>query len=254
MLLLAILATTDVDEAMRAATRLTPGEGRISLDAWIAANPASPDVPLARFWQAQSFVRESRFSDADRVLEGLSDIPGDLKWDARVLRADLLLAQHRWSAAEHAYAAIAAPAGSRWEYEARTRTELARSGGHRQLAVWITLAALLGVAGWRAASLRRALWPPPEELLFAAPLLVVALIAAAPRPSDERLAILSVALSAAPLLWINGAYLRARALKPMRRAGEALLGVAQASGVLFCAVVLSGLWDSVVNTWMAGVE
>jgi len=254
MLLLAILATNGVDDAMRDATRLSPDQGRAYLDAWIAANPDSPGVGLAHFWQAQSYVRESRFDDADRILEGLTTFAGDLRWDAQVMRADLLLAQRRWFAAEHAYAAITAPHGSRWEYEARTRAEVARSGGRRQIGVWLTLAALVGLTLRRAMRLRGGLWPPPEELLFAAPLLAVMIIAAAPRPPDERFAVFYVAFAAAPLLWVNGAWLRARPLRPLGRAGEALLGIAQACGVLFCAVVLSGLWDSVMNTWMAGVE
>jgi hypothetical protein len=244
----------DVDEAMRQATRVPPADGRALLDAWVAGHPGSAGVPLARFWQAQSLVRESRFDQADLLLEQLVTTSSDLKWDAALLRAELLLVQRRFSAAEHAYRTLAAPAGSRWEHEARSRAEQARVAGLRERAVWAALLALLVLATYRAASARRALWPPPAELIFAAPLLAVLAIAAAPRSADERFAVLAVAFGAAPLLWINGAYLRARSLRPLRRVAEAMLGVAQAAGVLFCAIVLSGLWDSVVNTWMAGVE
>jgi hypothetical protein len=248
------IADADVDEAMRQATRASPAEGRALLDTWVAAHADSPAVPLARYWQAQSFVRESRYDDADRVLAGVESAPTDIRWDARLMRADLQLAQRHWSEAEASYRAVGAPAGSRWEYEANRRGEVARSSGQRQHGVWLIVAALLGLALFRVVSLRRALWPPPEELVYAAPLLVVMAIAAAPRVPEERFAVLAVAFAAAPLLWINGAWLRARPLPPLRRAGEAVLGLAQAAGVVFCAVVVSGLWDSVVNTWMAGVE
>jgi hypothetical protein len=255
MLAASALADADnIDDAMRQATQVSPAEGRAQIDAWIAAHAGSPSVPLARYWQAQSFVRESRYDDADRVLAGIESAPTDIHWDARLMRADLQLAQRHWSKAEAAYRAIGAPAGSRWEYEANARGEIAQSSGRREQGVWVTLAAILALALYRAASLRRALWPPPEELVFAAPLLVVLAIAAVPRVPEERFAVLAVALGAAPLLWIHGAYLRARPLRPLRRLGEAALGIVQAAGVVFCAVVVSGLWDSVVNTWMAGVE
>jgi hypothetical protein len=250
----AALADSNIDEAMRQATQVSPAEGRAQIDAWVAAHAGSPSVPLARYWQAQSFVRESRYDDADRVLAEIESAPTDIHWDARLMRADLQLAQRHWSKAEAAYRAVGAPGGSRWEYEANARGEIARSSARREEAVWVTLAAILALALYRGVSLRRALWPPPEELVFAAPLLAVLAIAAVPRVPEERFAVLAVALGAVPLLWVHGAYLRAHPLRPLRRVGEAVLGIAQAAGVVFCAVVVSGLWDSVVNTWMAGVE
>jgi hypothetical protein len=253
-LLLLVLAADpdDVDQAMREATALSPAAGRAHVQEWIAAHRGAPGVATARFWLAVSFASESRFVDADLLLAALVSEGSSVKWDAALLRADLELQQRHWAIAEDEYRAIAAPKGSRWEYEASERAEVARWAGLRQHAMWGLLAGLVTLAAWRTYRGRRALWPPPEEVLWAGPLLVLMLAAALPRAPEERSAIALIALGGFVLLWVNGAWLKVHELSFSARVRESLLGLAQAAAALYCAIIASGLWDSVMNTFAAG--
>jgi hypothetical protein len=244
----------DVDQAMREATALPPTAGRAHVQEWIDAHRGAPGVAIARFWLAGSFASESRFVDADRILAALVSEGSSVKWDAALLRADVELQQRHWATAENEYRAIAAPKGSRWEYEASERAEVARWAGWRQHVMWGLLVGLVTLTLWRAYAGRRALWPPPEEVLWVGPLLLLMLAAALPREAEERSAIAGIALGGLVLLWANGAWLKVHPLSFAARAREAVLGLAQATAVLYCAIVASGLWDSVMNTFAAGPE
>ncbi len=244
----------DVDEAMRAAIRAGPQLGRLNMEQWIAAHPGSPDVDRARFWQANSWADAQGYVEADRILTDLVARDSLLKWDAALLRADLELKQQHWGLAEERYREVRAPDGSRWAYEAREREEVALWGGRRRAAMWLLTALLLAFCVARGVIARRELWPPPEEALWTAPILFLIALAALPRDAVERSGVLGAAFAGFVLLWVNGAYLKSRPLNAPRRVMEALLGLAEVAAALYCAIVASGLWDSVANTFAAGPE
>jgi hypothetical protein len=56
------------------------------------------------------------------------------------------------------------------------------------------------------------------------------------------------------VLWANGVYLRARPPRAARRLVETALGLAQAAAVLYCAVVLNGVWSKFYETLVMGAE
>jgi hypothetical protein len=244
----------DVDDAMRAAVRAGPQAGRLRMEQWIAEHPASPDVDRARFWQANSWADARAYAEADRILADLEARDSPLKWDAALLRADLELQQQRFGLAEERYREVQAPEGSRWAYEARERADVARWGGRRREAMWCLLGLLLALCVARAVLARRVLWPLPEEAVWTAPIFLLIAVAALPRDSVERAGVLAAAFAGFTLLWVNGAYLKSRPLSPPRRIMEAWLGLAQVAAALYCAIVASGLWESVANTFAAGPE
>jgi len=100
----------------------------------------------------------------------------------------------------------------------------------------------------------RALWPIPDELAYPLPVLLVILLASIALERPERMAVITLCTSAIALLWINGAFLRAHPPRGLARAGQALLGLAQALGIFYCAIIASGLWEKLVDTWQMGAD
>ncbi len=247
---------SSLEAAELEAVKLPHADGLARIAQWAAAHPDDPELPRAWLWQAQVLMADRRTAEARSLLESVAAFPGagDLAWDARLALADLLALEHRFADAERAYATLGAPAGSRWEYQAQLRAVEAREEARRRWAVLGAAIALGLLLGFRAVRAGRQLWPPPEEWLWAAPLLGLVAVAGLTRPEGERFAVCGLALGGMALLWVNGAFLRRATLSGPRRGLEALLGVAQAAALLFCVVVWGGLWARLLDTLAGGVE
>ena len=74
------------------------------------------------------------------------------------------------------------------------------------------------------------------------------------QPPSEAHAVQLVAVGGGLLVWLNAAYFQTHPPRGWRRPFEALLGVGQAAALLFCAVVLCGLWTKFLETMAAGAE
>jgi hypothetical protein len=117
------------------------------------------------------------------------------------------------------------------------------------------LAALSGlIIGARVVRRRKQLWPPPEEFTWSAPVLLALCLAALSRPPSERSAVLMVCLGGLGLLWLTGAALRTRTLSVGARAAELGLALFLSGSLSFCAIVGSGLWARVADTFAGGVD
>jgi hypothetical protein len=180
---------------------------------------------------------------------------GDGEWGlhGQKGRADLDLYQHRFGPALATFARLAARPEAYWQYVGRISLEEAR---HQRTRFWIYVALLAALGAWTLGRLglaRQKLWPPPEELLWSAPVLVLMLLAAFAQPAEEAHAVVTVALGGVVLLWANGAFLRLR--PPGRRWPlEAVLGVAQAAALLYCSVIANDLWMKFAETLTSGAE
>src|SRR5262249_4857607 len=106
---------------------------------------------------------------------------------------------------------------------------------------------------WRLVG-TRSLWPPPQEVVYPLPVLLLSAIASLGAPAAEGRGVRALALSAVILLWLNGAWLRARPPAGAWRVVHAALGLLQAGALLYAAVVLTGLWDKLHDTIEMGAD
>src|SRR5205814_942001 len=112
----------------------------------------------------------------------------------------------------------------------------------------------LAAVGAQLALGRKALWPPPEEVLYVAPVLIVVLIASFWLAPDSASAVRIVVAGGLACLWAQGAFLRARPAGVVRRAATSVLGLAQAAVLVYSAVVVNHLWLKLVTTLSGAAE
>lgn len=243
----AIIAAASPRDRLEVATRM---------EAWAAAHPTDLRAPRGLVWAAQLDAIASDLPRARALFEQVrADYPGtDWALEASKGLADLALREHHFSQALEGYRALAARPEPFWSYTGRMALQDAK-GEELRFAAMLAIALGL-VFGWGIAFARAGigrLWPWPEELVYAGPLLGLLALAAFGQPGPERGAVLTVALGGAALLWLNGAWMRAR--PPSRgRLWRATFGLAQAVGLLFCAFAANGLWGKLMDTITMGVD
>ena len=258
LLCLATLARADdfgaITSSVNAHNRLTACAQMI---AWVDAHRTDPRAPQGLIWAGRLELIASRRDEAEALFRRVEqDYPGT-EWALQAKKglADVALLEHRFTAALEGYRALAARPEPFWRYTGKMAVISARGEEARFAAMIAIVLGLLGFWGvvFARAGMRR-LWPWPEELVYALPVLVLLVFASFAQPRPERGALLTVALGGAALLWLNGAWMRAR---PPERAGRivlALFGLAQATALLFCAFAANGLWDKLMDTITMGVD
>lgn len=185
------------------------------------------------------------------------DFPGT-EWELNAIQglADLDLAAHRYKQAITGYETLARNPSPLWSYVGQNAARYAREEQIRFNLLVGAVAAVLALAMfrlWRSGGLRT-LWPPPAELIYPLPILLLLLASTLGQEPDEARAIATVSLGAFALLWLNGAYLRAHPPRGLGRVTVAVLGVLQAGALLYCALVANGLWAKFQDTLAMGAE
>ena len=251
-----VLAGNDFERVELEAAQLPGAAGLERIREWTEQNGSSPELPHALLWQAQRLITLERFDEARSLLaRALASNPNpELALDLALTQADVSALERRYDEAAREYDALPAPADSRWAMQASLRGQAMRGESSRHRAM-DGLAALAGLLiATRLFQTRRGLWPPPEEVTWSVPVLLVLCLAALWRPPAERWAVLMVCLGGAGLLWLTGATLRTRTLTPLARLGELIRAAFLAGSLLFSAIVVSGLWSRVADTFAAGAE
>ena len=252
-------AALDVEfEAIVAsATQQNHAQAQARMLRWIDAHPGDPQSARGLLWIAVLERSDGRGEAARPLLERILRESPDTEWALNATRqlADLDLDIHRYGRAIETYDRLAALPSPFWHYIGKTAGDDARSQRARFYSLIAIVAALLLIAASRIVRMGpRALWPLPNELAYPLPALLVILVAAAAQEPPEARGVVTLSLGAIALLWINGAWLRAYPPRGAARAGQALLGVLQACGLFFCAIISSGLWEKLVDTWQMGAD
>ena len=250
------LASEDLEQVEVEAVQLPTEQGIARIDAWIVEHPGSPQLPRALLWQAQQRIVQERFETARALLERAlhSNPDSELALDLALTQADVSALEGHFDEAAHAYESLPAPPGSRWAMQASMRGDQMRGEAWRHRAMDGLAALFALIIAVRVVRRRKQLWPPPEEFTWSAPVLLTLCLAALSRPPAERTAVLVVCLGGLGLLWLTGAALRTRALSAGARAAELGLAVFLSGSLLFCAIVVSGLWARVADTFAGGVD
>lgn len=235
-----------------------PEVTRARLEAFVAAHAGSDDAARALLLLGQLWRKDGRDDLArqawERAVSASPESPAAP--DAALGLADLALTARDFDDAERRFAQLARVGQGRVLYQAQLGLELTHAGQTRFRLTLGVAGALLALALWRGAAALRAktLWPPPEEVVVAGPVAALLLLASLAQPPAEALAVRLLAGGGLLLVWVNAAAFAARPPRGARRALEALLGLAQASGLLFCVVVTGGLWARFVETLAVGAE
>ena len=250
------LASEDLEQVEVEAVQLPTEQGIARIDVWIAEHPTSPELPRALLWQAQQRIVQQRFEAARALLERAvrSNPAPELALDLALTQADVSALEGHFEQAARAYESLPAPPGSRWAMQASMRAEEMRGEAWRHRALYALAALSAVIIAVRLFRRRADLWPPPEEFTWSAPGLVTLAVAALSRPPAERTAVLLVCLGGLGLLWLTGSALRTRKLSAGARVAELGLAVFLAGNLLFCAIVVSGLWSRVADTFAGGVD
>lgn len=225
------------------------------MERWVAEHRSHRLAPRGLVWISQLRRADRRPELAHQALERvLRDFPkGEWSLQARQGLAELDAASHHYQAALDGFAQLAKEPEPLWQFLGRTGVE--RTTGERDRFT-LALVFLIGFASlsfwrlWRSGL--RSLWPPPPEFGSLLPILLLLVVAAAAQEHDEAGAVLFLALGLGAALWLNGAWLRARAGRG--RVAGLLLGAFQAGGLLYCALVFNNLWFKLIDTIAMGAE
>jgi hypothetical protein len=240
-----------------ATTQRNHPEAIAKMQRWVDAHRGDPQAPRGLLWMAQLERSDGQSERARPLLERvLREGPGtDWALHAQRQLADLDLDRHHYAAAIATYEQLARDPAPFWQNVGKSAAQDARSQRSRFIGLVAALILLIGVALERLARIGlKALWPLPNELAYPLPVLVVILIASFSLERAEEQAVITLALGAVALLWINGAYLKLRPPKGLARVPQALLGMVQAIAIFYCAIQTSGLWEKLVDTWQMGAD
>ncbi len=224
---------------------------------WVAAHPDRPEAPRGLLWIAVLDRQDGHGEEGRPLLDRVVHDWPDTEWarHAKKQRADLDLDAWHFSRAIAAYQELAQGPGDYWKYVGNNAAQIGRSQQLRFYGLITALLLLVGLSISRIARAgKQALWPIPRELAWPLPALAVIFICAFGQPADERRAVLVLAVGAMALLWVNGAWLRARPPRGAARAGQALLGVAQACAIFYCAIIAGNLWEKLIDTIQMGAD
>ncbi len=245
-------------EQIIAPTRRTHDASCALMQAWVDAHKADPRAARGLLWMAQLRLADHQREAARPLFQRVwRDYPGT-EWALHSLKglADLDLDGFRYGNAIAKFDALARSPSPFFQYVGHMAGLRARSMRLRfdlTLAVIAVFALVWAVRLRRLGSLRL-LWPPPVEVVYPLPILVVTVAASFGPPEGEGRGALLLAIGAVALLWLNGAYFRARPPKGRWRIVHALLGLVQAAALLYVAVVMSGLWDKFYDTLEMGAD
>jgi hypothetical protein len=245
-------AAGEFDQIVSTTTTQNHDQACARMQSWIEQHPHDPAVARALLWMAQ-LRRTDRRSDLALPLLERAEREGGGEWvlHARKGIADLALEAHRYAEAITTYDELARSPSPLWSYVGSSAAGNARAERSRFYLLLLLLGAIAALSLSRILRTGlRALWPPPAELIYPLPILLLVLVSAAGQEEQEARAVITVALGSAVLLWLNGAWLRAT---PGRsRLGKALLGAGQAASLLYAALVWNGLWEKLMDTIAMG--
>ena len=258
--LLAALAASqpeeDFEQIAHQVGQVPHGQTLAQLEAFVAQNPSAPQTARALLLGAQLRRLDGRDDLARPLLERAVVIAAgsDSGFDAMLGLCGLDLAERNYGAAIAGYQKVMESSSGRWQYQAGLGLEYARGARTRWWLLLAVVIALVVVGLWRASQALRAgsFWPLPEEARVALPIALLLALASAGQPPSEAHAVQALAAGGAMILWSNAAYFQVAPPLGGRRWFEGFLGIAQAAGLLYCAVVLSGLWEKFAETLSAG--
>lgn len=255
-LMLTVAEPQGVDEIASRVGQVSHDATVAELETFVAANPKGAQTGRALLLAAQLRRADGREDLARILLERavLAAPASPVALDASLALSDLEFSERHFEAAIARYQKVLETASGRWEYQARLGIEYSRAARTRQWLVVGIWAGLVLLASWRGVVAVRAgtLWPLPEDAKVGLPVAALLALASAGQPPNEAHAVLALAAGGAILLWTNAAYFQVAPPIGWRRWFEASLGIAQAAGLLYCAIVVSGLWAKFVETLSAG--
>ncbi len=230
----------------------------VLMTAWTNAHPSDKRTPRGLVWMAQLHIADQDPKGAQPLfLRVYHDYPGT-EWALHSLKglADMDREERRYGAAIAKYDALTRSGIPFFTYVGRMAGRRARE---ERLRFDLTAGLIAGfLLMWTLRLLRlrslRALWPPPAEVLYPLPILFLITASALGQPADEGHGLLLLGIGGTLLLWLNGAYLRARPPARIWRIVHGLMGVAQAGALLYAAVVISGLWEKFHDTLVMGAD
>ena len=224
-------------------------------------------APSVALWLAEVDLRAGRTDSAMRRYAAVAErYPHtDARFDALLGAGDAALRLGRTGEAEAFYRRLE-PGGDpgRETLKREALRDLERVRGRSRLgwlAALLTLAGILALAGSLLAATRsprraaRALWPPPSEVLYLAPVAAVLSAAAFTGYAGLGPAVTCISIAGVAAAWLSGAGLAAR---PGRRAAAALAHAAAAvvvvAAVAYLALLRFELLDAVLETLRYGPE
>lgn len=244
LVVLALAAGPDFDVIVAGVGDRPHAESCAAMTTWAADHAADPRARRGRVWCGRLLWIDGSLGDARVVLERVvaERTDDDPAMQALSTLGELEFAQGRFAQATADYRALAASGVELWRYsgtQALIEVERARHVWWQALAASVLL---FGALAWRAAAVRRALWPAPAEVLVLAPLLVLLGALACTQPPMIARALGTLVLGGATAAWLNGAWWRLRPPAGSRRILEALGGAGQGLLLLDVVLVSSGLW------------
>ncbi len=251
-------ADREFDEIVGTVTEDSRDASCARMQAWVDAHPNHPQIPRGLVWMSKLRHADGRDDLARSLLERTLREYRGTEWELHAIQglADLDLKSHRYGRAIAGYETLARSPDPLFSYIGRYGALNAR-GERVRFDVFLGLLAALAALSlhrlWRSGWLR-SLWPPPAELLYPLPVPLLMLVGSTALEVPERHTVITLALGGIALLWLNGAYLRARPPKGGGRVVQAALGIFQACALLYCAMIANGLWGKLVDTIAMGAE
>ncbi len=248
-------AAPGFDDIVSAVTAQNHDDSCAAMQGWLSAHASDPRAAQGLVWMARLRTTDRHYAQARALLLQALREPPQAEWQLHAKKAlgDLDLESHRFAPAIAAFDELAKSPLPLWRYVGSNAAENARGEQSRFRIMLGLLAALLLLWVFRVRALRP-LFPPPMELVYALPVLLLVVLAAGSQEEPEAHALVTLGAGSAVLLWLNGAW--ARAQKPRGRARWAylLVGALQAGAMLYCAMIGNGLWEKLKDTIAIGAE
>lgn len=232
-------------------------ESCAQMEAWLAANPTSPDVPRGLLWAARVRLMDGREDLARPLVERARDEGAGTRWEnaAKKELADLDVGARRYFRAAATFDQLAASPEPYWSTLGKLSAASARSEGYRWLGFLVVFNALVLLVVLRFALARKRgapVLPVPLEVGIGAPLaLALVLVSLGKQPAQVH-AVLWMAIGGVVLLWANAISLRGTTLTTGQRLRAAALGASQGLTLAYCALVANGLWSKLLATLRLG--
>jgi hypothetical protein len=248
-------ATERFDDIVGSVTSQNHDEACARMQAWLDAHPGDPQVAQGLVWMARLRTTDRRHDEARALLARALREPPQGEWPlhAKKALADLDLESHRFEVAIAAFEELARSPIPLWRYVGTNAAENAR-GERVRFRIMLALVAALALLWLFRLRSMRPLLPPPMELVYALPVLLLIVAAAASQEEPEAHALVTLGLGSVVLLWLNGAWARARLPRGRERWAHAFLGILQAFAMLYCAMIGNGLWEKMKDTIAMGAE
>ena len=243
------------DDIVSAVTAQNHDLSCAAMQGWLDAHPGDPRAAQGLVWMARLRTTDRRYDEARALLVRALREPPQGEWPLHAKKAlgDLDLESHRFAPAIAAFEELARSPLPLWRYVGSNAAENARGERSRFRIMLLLLAALCSLWLFRLRGLRP-LFPPPMELVYALPVLLLVMLAAGSQEEPEAHALVTLGLGSAALLWLNGAWARARRPSGRARWAYLLVGALQASAMLYCAMIGNGLWEKLKDTIAMGAE